>query len=373
MIKVYQKLLFYVPKQKHLAYWAITFSILSTLMIVAAYYYLGDFLNLLIVSEDLLQAQSYVIRIVGFLLIGGFLYFISVVLAHILGFRLETNLRKFGIDGLTEASFQFFDKHSSGRVRKLIDDNASQTHMIIAHLIPDNAAAILFPILTISLAFTVSLRVGLVILIFTLMAMGLLTLMTGQKDFMRIYQDSLERLSSEAVEYVRGMQVVKIFGADVASFKTFHQAIIDYATYALDYSMSCKRAYVSFQWLFYGLVAFFAPLILLVDSLLGNPKVFVVELIMTLFLSGVLFSSCLRVMYVSMHTYLGFSAVDRLEALFAEMKEEKLQFGTRNQFDHFGISFDKVCFGYSDDLVINDLTANLEGNKLYALVGSSGS
>lgn len=190
---------------------------------------------------------------------------------------------------------------------------------------------------------------------------------------MKIYQDSLERLSSESVEYVRGMQVVKVFGADVASFKAFHQAITNYASYALNYSMSCKRAFVSFQWLFYGMVAFFAPVILLADSLLGNPRVFVVELIMTLFLSGVLFTSCMRVMYVSMHSYLGISAVDRLEGLFAEMQEEKLQFGNREQFDHFGISFDKVCFAYSDDLVIKELTADLEGNKLYALVGSSGS
>ncbi|MGT2712038.1 ABC transporter ATP-binding protein [Streptococcus oriscaviae] len=373
MAQVYQRLLSYVPKQKYLAYWAIAFSVLSTLLIIVAYYCLGEFLNLLIVKEALLRAQSYATRIVAFLLAGGIMYFISVSLAHVLGFRLETNLRKFGIDGLTAASFRFFDKQSSGRVRKLIDDNASQTHMIVAHLIPDIAAAVLFPIATIVLAFAVSMRVGLVILIFTLLAMGLLYLMTGQKDFMRIYQDSLERLSSESVEYVRGMQVVKVFGADVASFKAFHQAITNYANYALNYSMSCKRAFVGFQWLFYGMVAFFAPVILLADSLLGNPRFFVVELIMTLFLSGVLFTSCMRVMYVSMYSYLGVSAVDRLEGLFAEMQEEKLQFGSREQFDHFGISFDKVCFAYSDDLVIKELTADLEGNKLYALVGSSGS
>lgn len=65
------------------------------------------------------------------------MYFISVLLTHILGFRLETNLRKRGIDGLTKASFRFFDLNTSEKTRKIIDDNAAQTHSIVAHLIPD--------------------------------------------------------------------------------------------------------------------------------------------------------------------------------------------------------------------------------------------
>ena len=65
------------------------------------------------------------------LLIGGsLLYFAAVLLTHMLGFRLETNLRKRGIDGLTNASFRYFDLNSSGKTRKLIDDNAAQTILL---------------------------------------------------------------------------------------------------------------------------------------------------------------------------------------------------------------------------------------------------
>ena len=96
--------------------------------------------------------------IAGLLIGGSLLYFAAVLLTHMLGFRLETNLRKRGIDGLTNASFRYFDLNSSGKTRKLIDDNAAQTHSIVAHLIPDNAGAILTPFLALVVGFLISLR-----------------------------------------------------------------------------------------------------------------------------------------------------------------------------------------------------------------------
>lgn len=78
----------------------------------------------------------------------------SLILSHLFAFRIETNLRKFGIDGLTNASFKFFDLNSSGRIRKLIDDNAAQTHMAVAHLIPDNTGAMITPVLVLVLGFS---------------------------------------------------------------------------------------------------------------------------------------------------------------------------------------------------------------------------
>lgn len=87
--------------------------------------------------------------------------------------------------------------------------------------------------------------------------------MMGDKKFMIIYQQALEKLSSETVEYIRGMQVIKIFKTNVTSMKTLYQAIEDYAKYALDYSMSCKRPYVLFQLLLYALMTILIPIVIL--------------------------------------------------------------------------------------------------------------
>lgn len=373
MLKVYKKLLFYVPKEKSLAYIAIGLTMVSTVVTVGAYYYLYEFLEKLIVLGDINQSKYYSFLIVGMLSGGALLYFASVHLTHILGFRLETNLRKRGIDGLSKASFRFFDLNPSGKIRKIIDDNASQTHSIVAHLIPDNAGAILTPVLVLVLGFLIDVKVGISLAIATLLAVSHLFFMMGEKNFMEIYQAALERLSSETVEYVRGMQVIKIFGASVTSFKTLHKAIRDYAKYALDYSMSSKKAYVKFQLFFFGIIAFIIPVIIVLIDINGNPKRLAVELIMVLFLSGVLFTSFMKVMYVSMYAFLGSSAVDKLEQIFNDMQKDSLEFGDKTSFKNFDIEFDNVSFGYTDEIILKDLSFKLKENRSYALVGASGS
>ena len=140
------------------------------------------------------------------------------------------------------------------KTRKIIDDNATDTHMIVAHLIPDNAGAILMPILLLVLGFFVSLKVGIILIILSIVGGISLSMMTGEKEFMKIYQESLETLSSETVEYVRGIQVIKIFGISVESFKALNTAIKNYSKYSLEYAMSCKRGFVGFQWFFFSFI-----------------------------------------------------------------------------------------------------------------------
>lgn len=372
MLIVYKKILSYVPKERYLAYIGILLSMLSVVFKVWGYYYLSKFLIEIIVYNNIENAKYYGFCIVGLLIIGITLYGIAGLVTHVLGFRLETNLRKYGIEGLSKASFSFFDTHPSGKTRKIIDDNATDTHMIVAHLIPDNAGAILMPILLLVLGFFVSLKVGIILIILSIVGGISLSMMTGEKEFMKIYQESLETLSSETVEYVRGIQVIKIFGISVESFKALNTAIKNYSKYSLEYAMSCKRGFVGFQWFFFSFIAMVIPILLLFFNI-EDPKMLAVELIMVLFLSGALFVSLMAIMYVSMYAFMGQSVVEKLESIFKEMNSNKLTFGSNNEFENYNITFENVSFGYTDKKIINDLSFSLEENKSYALVGSSGS
>ena len=372
MLTVYKKILSYVPKERYLAYIGILLSMLSVVFKVWGYYYLSKFLIEIIVYNNIENAKYYGFCIVGLLIIGITLYGIAGLVTHVLGFRLETNLRKYGIEGLSKASFSFFDTHPSGKTRKIIDDNATDTHMIVAHLIPDNAGAILMPILLLVLGFLVSIKVGIILIILSIVGGISLSMMTGEKEFMKIYQESLETLSSETVEYVRGIQVIKIFGISVESFKALNTAIKNYSKYSLEYAMSCKRGFVGFQWFFFSFIAMVIPILLLFYNI-EDPKMLAVELIMVLFLSGALFVSLMAIMYVSMYAFMGQSVVEKLESIFEEMNSNKLTFGTNNEFENYNITFENVSFGYTDKKIINDLSFCLEENKSYALVGSSGS
>ena len=372
MLTVYKKILSYVPKERYLAYIGILLSMLSVVFKVWGYYYLSKFLIEIIVYNNIENAKYYGFCMVGLLIIGITLYGIAGLVTHVLGFRLETNLRKYGIEGLSKASFSFFDTHPSGKTRKIIDDNATDTHMIIAHLIPDNAGAILMPILLLVLGFFVSVKVGIILIIRSIVGGISLSMMTGEKEFMKIYQQSLETLSSETVEYVRGIQVIKIFGISVESFKALNTAIKNYSKYSLEYAMSCKRGFVGFQWFFFSFIAMVIPILLLFFNI-EDPKMLAVELIMVLFLSGALFVSLMAIMYVSMYAFMGQSVVEKLESIFEEMNSNKLTFGSNNEFENYNITFENVSFGYTDKKIINDLSFSLEENKSYALVGSSGS
>lgn len=372
MLTVYKKILSYVPKERYLAYIGILLSMLSVVFKVWGYYYLSKFLIEIIVYNNIENAKYYGFCIVGLLIIGITLYGIAGLVTHVLGFRLETNLRKYGIEGLSKASFSFFDTHPSGKTRKIIDDNATDTHMIVAHLIPDNAGAILMPILLLVLGFFVSLKVGIILIILSIVGGISLSMMTGEKEFMKIYQESLETLSSETVEYVRGIQVIKIFGISVESFKALNTAIKNYSKYSLEYAMSCKRGFVGFQWFFFSFIAMVIPILLLFFNI-EDPKMLAVELIMVLFLSGALFVSLMAIMYVSMYAFMGQSVVEKIESIFEEMNSNKLTFGSNEEFENYNITFENVSFGYTDKKIINDLSFSLEENKSYALVGSSGS
>ena len=372
MLTVYKKILSYVPKERYLAYIGILLSMLSVVFKVWGYYYLSKFLIEIIVYNNIENAKYYGFCVVGLLIIGITLYGIAGLVTHVLGFRLETNLRKYGIEGLSKASFSFFDTHPSGKTRKIIDDNATDTHMIVAHLIPDNAGAILMPILLLVLGFFVSLKVGIILIILSIVGGISLSMMTGEKEFMKIYQESLETLSSETVEYVRGIQVIKIFGISVESFKALNTAIKNYSKYSLEYAMSCKRGFVGFQWFFFSFIAMVIPILLLFYNI-EDPKMLAVELIMVLFLSGALFVSLMAIMYVSMYAFMGQSVVEKLESIFEEMNSNKLTFGSNEEFENYNITFENVSFGYTDKKIINDLSFSLEENKSYALVGSSGS
>lgn len=373
-MKVYKKLLFYVPEKKFLIYLSILLSILSVFLTIGAYYNINSFLHKLVVLNNVDSSINDAILIVTLLILSAFFYFSSVLFSHLLGFRLETNLRKKGIEGLTNANFKFFDSHPSGKIRKIIDDNATQTHMIVAHLIPDNSGAILAPLLTLILGFAVDLKIGLLLIFLSLLSGIAMWLMMGEKEFMKIYQESLERLSAETVEYIRGIQVVKIFGTNLKSFKALYNAINEYSQYALNYSMSCKNAYVGFQLLFFGMIAFILPILILFVDFTQNPRLMAVNLIMALFLSGVLFSSIMKVMFVSMYAFQGLSAVEKLESLFADIDNHRLSTGTKEYFENFDIEFENVSFGYTEDkMILKDLSFTLKQNKSYALVGASGS
>lgn len=164
-----------------------------------------------------------------------------------MAFRLETNLKKQGIAKIMKASFAFYDKNESGRVRNVLDDNTVLTHNSVAHLIPDLSTAVFVPVLGAILAFIVDVKMGILFLATYFIGILMIKKMMGNQNFMKEYMEANDKMNSGAVEYVRGIQVLKIFRTRVEEIKDFYNSVVKYSDLALQYSMSCRNWYVIFQ------------------------------------------------------------------------------------------------------------------------------
>ena len=159
-MKLYKKLFSYAKEKSVYGYAAVILSALATTFWVLPFWYLWKFLEGIFILKNTQKAGLYVTYIIFYLILYIVTYFIALMSSHLLAFRLESNLRKIAAQNLMEASFSFYDLNPSGKVRKLIDDNAAQTHTIVAHLIPDITGAFVLPILLLLLMFYVDIRLG---------------------------------------------------------------------------------------------------------------------------------------------------------------------------------------------------------------------
>lgn len=371
-MEIYKKMFKYVPEKKWYIVISVICSALSAFLTVGAYYYVYEFLIKLL-SLNLQSAWDAGMKVVLLLISGSIVYYISVILSHIFAFRLETNLRKYGINLLSKASFKFFDLYPSGLVRKLIDDNASNTHTAVAHLIPDNARGMFSPLLAIMLGFFIDIKLGVTLLALVGISVFILSKMMGEQKFMEKYQKSLEVLSDETVEYVRGIQVVKIFRTSITTFRSLYEAIMNYSKNAYEYAQSCKIPYTIYNWIFFGLVCIVLPVLFFFEDTVNIDIRILVELLMLFFLTGVIFAAFMKIMYIGMHTFQGSECIRKLEDLYESMEKERMVFGSVSEFKNYNIDFENVTFAYKDRNVIENLSFSLDEGKIYALVGESGS
>ena len=358
---IYKKLKIYAPERIGLAYVGIFLALAAAVFSVGSYFYIYHFLRNVIVDNDITSAVSMAVRVVLLLIINTLVYFLALWSTHVLAFRLETNLKKQGARHLMSASANFYDTHESGRVRKIIDDNTAMTH---------SSVAVFAPLLGIPMTFYIDWRMGVLFTVSFLSGMIFLQKMMGDQNFMTEYMAASDKMNSGAVEYVRGIHVMKIFNTNVQSLKEFYQSITDYSDLALQYIMSCRNWYVIFQ-VFYNAVF----LVTLFFGYGGNSDLreHLAKFLFYALFNGVLYLALNKVMYVSMYIYQASACIEKIEDLFKEMDNKKLSSGHKETIDNASIAFKNVSFSYEDQKIIDHLSFQLEENKTYALVGVSGS
>ena len=301
------------------------------------------------------------------------LYFAALMSTHIAAFRTARNIRRAAMTHVLKLPLGFFTGNQSGRLRKLIDDNAGLTEDLLAHKLPDLAATAVTPIAAIVVLFLFDWRMGLLCLITMVLALLSMCLMMGGKNagFFHRYQKEIERMSGEAVEYVRGIPVVKMFQQTVYSFKAFYAAIRDYSDLASQYAMSCRVGQTCFLTFINGAFALLIPAALLLASG-GDVRAVLVNFIFYALFAPACGQMINRIMYMSEAVMEADEAVGRLDEILSQEPMENT--GIEKQPADAAVSFDHVTFTYpgADRPALSDVSFAVRPGQVTALVGPSG-
>ena len=301
------------------------------------------------------------------------LYFAALMSTHIAAFRTARNIRRAAMTHVLKLPLGFFTGNQSGRLRKLIDDNAGLTEDLLAHKLPDLAATAVTPIAAIVVLFLFDWRMGLLCLLTMVLALLSMCLMMGGKNagFFHRYQKEIERMSGEAVEYVRGIPVVKMFQQTVYSFKAFYAAIQDYSDLASQYAMSCRTGQTCFLTFINGAFALLIPAVLLIASG-GDVRAALVNLIFYALFAPACGQMINRIMYMSEAVMEADEAIGRLDEILSQqpMEEPKVQKRPVNA----AVVFDHVTFTYpgASRPALEDVSFSVRPGQVVALVGPSG-
>lgn len=302
------------------------------------------------------------------------LYFAALMSSHLAAFRVESNLRKEAMRQIVRMPLGFFDINTSGRIRKIIDDNAGVTHSFLAHQLPDLAATFLVPLVAAILIFVFDWILGLACIVPVIIAMLVMGFMMNAegRQFMKSYMTSLEEMNTEAVEYVRGIPVVKVFQQTIYSFKNFHRCIMNYNKMVFGYTRMWEKPMSLYTVIINGFVFFLAPLAILLIGYSGNYVSVLLNFFLFVLITPVFSQSIMKSMYLNQALGQASEAIGRLENLVAY---EHLTVVEHPQpVKEFSIQFEKVSFSYpgANQKAVDDVSFTIPQGNTVALVGASG-
>lgn len=302
------------------------------------------------------------------------LYFAALMSSHLAAFRVESNLRKEAMRQIVRMPLGFFDINTSGRIRKIIDDNAGVTHSFLAHQLPDLAATFLVPLVAAILIFVFDWILGLACIVPVIIAMLVMGFMMNAegRQFMKSYMTSLEEMNTEAVEYVRGIPVVKVFQQTIYSFKNFHRCIMNYNKMVFGYTRMWEKPMSLYTVIINGFVFFLAPLAILLIGYSGNYASVLLNFFLFVLITPIFSQSIMKSMYLNQALGQASEAIGRLENLVAY---EYLTVVEHPQpVKEFSIQFEKVSFSYpgANQKAVDDVSFTIPQGNTVALVGASG-
>lgn len=301
------------------------------------------------------------------------LNFFALMCSHMAAFKTLYSLKLEFANHLASLPMGFHTENSTGKIRKVVDENIEKIEGFIAHQLPDIVGSFATPVVILAILFFFDWRLGLASLVPILLMYAMQSVYTGKNamKFIQTYQDALEDMNNASVEYVRGISVVKAFSQTIYSFRKFYDSIRTYGDFALAYTKAFKKGYVMFMVILNNVYLFLVPVLIWLSDGIGDYPKFAMSALFYLIFSVAITAPFLKLMYVSQKGRQIADGIERMDRIFAEHPlPEPVHPKTAAGFD---ISFEGVSFSYGESEALHDVSFTAKQNAVTALVGPSGS
>lgn len=375
-----QRLFVYAGKYKYLTIASWIFATISAFVALVPFYFIWRIIKeVLYVAPNYADAENlsaYGWSAVGFAILSMLIYIGALICSHLSAFRVQANIRVGLMKHILTLPLGFMDEEGSGKVRKVVNESSAATETYLAHQLPDKCVAAATPIGLAILLFVFDWRLGLLCLIPVGVAFLVMGSMMGEnmKKKMAEYQNALEEMSSEAVEYVRGIPVVKTFGQSVFSFKRFREAIKNYEKWTISYTKDMRIPMTVYT---VSINAVFAILIA-AAFFFGRANsgavdnTFLLNLLFYIIITPIITVTLTKMMYAGENTMIVEDALTRIDGILN--KKPLTQSTAKKTSNDTSICFDGVSFRYegaSKDALKN-INLEIHAGEQVAFVGPSG-
>ncbi|NWK12626.1 ABC transporter ATP-binding protein [Clostridium cadaveris] len=371
------KLFDYAGKFKILTVSSWILSVVSAFMALAPFVYIWKIIKeVLDVSPNYSNAQSLVHNgwmAVIFSVLSMLIYIGALMCSHIAAFRVQANIRSYAMHHIATLPLGFMDNIGSGKMRKIVNESSEATETYLAHQLPDMAAACATPVGLLILMMVFDWKLGLLSLIPVFAAFAIMSTMTGakMKEKMSEYQNALDSMSNEAVEYVRGIPVVKTFGQSVFSFKRFKASIDNYSKWVIAYTKDLRMPMMCYTTIINSIFTILIAVALFVTKD-GVTNKFLLNLLFYIIITPIITVTLNKIMFASENKMIVADAVSRIESI---MKMKPLMDSkTLGHPKDNSIELRDVYFRYHDakTKALDGISLSISAGEHIAFVGPSG-
>ena len=370
------RLLDYAGGHKYLTYASWVLSALSALLALVPYWYIWRIMKeVLETAPQFGQAQqlvNYGWMAVLFAVLAVLVYIAGLMCSHMGAFRVATNLRIEAVRHIVKLPLGMAEQFGSGRLRKIVNESSAATETYLAHQLPDRAGAIATPCGLLVLLLVFDWRLGLLSLVPVVLGFLIMMSMTGasMQQKMKEYQNALDDMSNEAVEYVRGIPVVKTFGQTIFSFKKFKESIDRYQKWVIAYTRQLRMPMVWYTAAINGVFVFLIAGALALTRQ-GVTEIFLLNLIFYIIITPIISITLTKIMFQSENAMIVDDALQRIDSILqlAPLQEPAQPASPRGA----SVELEHVSFSYDGEKdVLRDISLTIPEGQTVAFVGPSG-